>query len=557
MQLSSKAQRLAPVEDPRTTALKIAEFSWEFFSDPDLGHLQLVFNKIPQFHIDIYEIMYSPHRLFVLSTPSEFGKTTVFQIYVLYSILYELDPFITISSRVATVAQRMLFNIVDILYEHEELKRHYGSLVLQKRDRMYMNNRTSVRLTNNTVIDAIGVGGSIRSKKFGRYRPTLGIVDDPDSVQDASSKITMFKHAAWIKRDLVPRVDRDYGRVRVAGNLIAKNCTIDILRQDKRWKSKIYKAINTDKNGNYYSLWEDRFPIKELIAERDAAIQSGIKEYHDWLIERQNELVEDSEKELHGYKLSDINFEVEWIREEHRFRHRLSINHEVILPPKDDDDFAFDVVVGLGIDPAFSVSSRADYRAFPVLAKTYIPAYRFADLQHLGNTPVEIAILLDFYYNRDSIDKNIANIFDLHRRFVFDKIACEVNGAQILMEYMIRDGGYRDEFYSNFTPKFEAIKNYGVSKKDRVLRLQPKFSRLFVSKNIKNLNYFIDEVENFNSKEDDDIHLLDAIEMIDRVLKPPKVKSYKKYSNIAIANQYRRSTRDHIKNQIMQDIMAW
>lgn len=125
-----------------------------------------------------------------------------------------------------------------------------------------------------------GITGSLRGINFDDYRPDLIIVDDPQTDEMASSLEQREKTSdllfGAVKNSLAPAVDEPNAKLVMA---ITPQHPDDISQQalrDPQWTSRVFPCWTKETLGldveQQVSIWEERFPTKELRADKLAAI---------------------------------------------------------------------------------------------------------------------------------------------------------------------------------------------------------------------------------------------------------------------------------------------
>jgi hypothetical protein len=439
----------------------------------------------------------SEWRLYYISAPSEFGKTTIASvIYPLYRVFYYNEPYIVISSRVDDTAVELLDEIKNEISDNDKLISVYGD---------YRTTGLSwsdhfIELKNGSKIRALGWGGNVRGRKRGGYRITLFIGDDPEEVSDLNSESTLKAHRTWLKRSVVPRTDKEYGKVRVVGTRIGFGCTIDNLMNDPRWKGKVYKALVPDDKpiDQRVSIFEDKFSTKFLQNERLSYMKSG--ELEDWMFERMNEPVSSLNKNLKGVKY--------WRGEIERVNDQSLLHVEGILEP-------IPVYTYCAIDPAFGKADNSDPRAILSFAMGQIPVEVVGGELWMMNA----MWALEYDYNRMDPDQIIDRFLDLHKKYIYRTMVIETVGGQKIYEFISQRSMQRDMFLVNHPVNVEFVDYHPQSKEDRVYQYFKSMLQLG-QVHIRPEHYELEAEFNLFMQNPQGIHLVDAWEMAGRVAVP-------------------------------------
>lgn len=113
-------------------------------------------------------------------------------------------------------------------------------------------------------VTAFGMLSGLRGPKHGPYRPSLALIDDPDSPATVTSEKVWLKQRKKIQRDLEFGLEPKTGRIFMVGTpLHPESLVVHFSQAEKfkaRWKVLRYKAI-TDEG---VPLWPERWTLEEL-----------------------------------------------------------------------------------------------------------------------------------------------------------------------------------------------------------------------------------------------------------------------------------------------------
>jgi hypothetical protein len=171
------------------------------------------------------------------------------------------DPYIQIVS-VTAQAEEFTEAIQLELVENELLRSDWGELLTGRQAAGDWVSATNVR------VKAFGMMGNIRGGKHGPWRPTLALIDDPDSeettgtarIRDRQTR----KLTAAVNYGLEPKVSRIF----VLGTPVHGDCLVCRLTSPDRftrWTKLRYAAIRDDGT----PLWPERWTLADLRAEED------------------------------------------------------------------------------------------------------------------------------------------------------------------------------------------------------------------------------------------------------------------------------------------------
>ena len=487
-------REFAPVVDgkrlkPKELSRRIVAWSKYFLGDPELqadGHYHIK-NDVPLFHKEIYEDLANDWKLYYISAPSEFAKTTTCTlVYPLYRILECGEPYVILSSRVVDTSIERLDELKRELTENPKIIEVYGEQKVGGRDYAWSDN--VIEIKSGSVVRAIGWGGNVRARKKKSFRPTLFIGDDPEEVADIRSAAITRDHIDWLNRTVVPRMDKEYGKVRVVGTLIGLGGTLDTCMKDPRWRGRVYKALVPDDAPieKRKSIWESRWPTAFLQQERLDYMRAG--KINDWMFERMNEPVASLVKNLKGYRFHDSYFERK--------------NNQNLLWVEGYRD-PISIFTYHAIDPAFSQAESADERAQVTFGMGYLPLRD-------GKQQASIFVL-EYDFDHKDPDEVVNRAIDLHRKYYYRELIIETVAGQKIYEYIATKAMLGDPFLINNPLNTSFIDYQARSKEDRIytyFRTICALGQLYIRPQMPEMQSELDLFLQCSH-----LHLLDALEM--------------------------------------------
>lgn len=264
-----KLPELSKITLPKTKAEKvdllrvIMHTHLDKFATGTLGeHMHLA---IPDFHLEIYDMITSGHKRVACAAPRGHAKSTIISLaYVLWCALTGRKKFIIIASDTYPQAKMFLETIKTELETNEVIKGLYGS---QKTDKW---TEADIELKMGCRIMAKGAEMKFRGLKYGRFRPDLIVIDDLENDEMVESKERREKLERWFLGTLLPSLDLD-GQVVYIGTILHDDALLmKVLHKYPNWITKIYKAIQDDGT----ALWSEHLSIEKLneIKEEHVAV---------------------------------------------------------------------------------------------------------------------------------------------------------------------------------------------------------------------------------------------------------------------------------------------
>ncbi len=497
--LQNAKQAFAPTYDPVEDAKRIAAYSKFFFGDPkNVGHYWIR-NKIPRFHLKIYELLSSEPKFFYITSFRESGKSTIVQlVYVTYRIAYRLDRHILLIEKIDAEAVAVLRRLKRELTSNKKWIRVYGDVKPSRKQRLiegYMWSRHDIKTTTGIYVRSIGMGGNARGGLEDEYRFTLILGNDMQSIKHMSEPQTLKNHIDFWMRDVEPSVDSEYGKVRAIGNMLGPGCLMESIVKDPKYSGINFAAL-VDKDGNPdingRSAWEDRFPTAMLHERRDYYQKIG--KFHVFLAEWMNIITEQQKLNFAGYRF--YNGEL------------IYRNGQNILVVDLFPGYEIPVYVYRWIDPAYSDVASSDPRAAVTAALGMFPGKAWDGSQMW----IPGCWILEYKYDHANPATLINDAINDHPRFHYRGIVIEANGPQRIYQYLGIAQLQQSEFVFKNPLKFICVTRQSEEKYTRIYNdLQPKCSlgQFFIKPEHIELRSELDLFRN-NPR---GVHLLDAIQL--------------------------------------------
>lgn len=488
--------RFAPTTDPEETAKRIVDFSKFFLGDKENSAHYWIRDSVPPVHYKTYEALANEYKFYYITAPREFGKSTTVQlVYILYRIVYRLEPYILLIEKNEKAGSRVLSNIKYEIARNYKIKEVYGELKPERTrgddDKQW--SKSEARLRNGIFIRSVGMMGDVRGSLDRMYRFTMIVCNDPQNMKTMREPTTLEAHQEFWERDVEHALDHKHGKIRLVGNMLGDGCLLKYIADDPKYTGINFSAL-VDENGkpdiNGRSIWESRFTTKSLHAERDNYKAKG--KLHIFMAERMNIITDEGKKSLKGFRYHEAKFHREY-------------NQNYITTAEYGD---IPVNTYHYIDPAYASTENSDSRAGVTVALGRFPSRDYAGRIMWVNG----IWVLEYFYDHSDPSLLIDRALDLHRKYYYKGLVIEANGPQQIYEYIGNRRLMQDEFVFKNNINFIPVKRVSGNKEDRIYEsIQPK---------CKLGQFFIrpehDELENeltLFMHNPQGIHILDAIEM--------------------------------------------
>lgn len=205
-----------------------------------------------------------------LGIPRGHAKTTLIKLFILYCILFTNRKFILIIGRVASNAENILSDVIDMLDERN-IVALFGSWRLDKQ-----TDRNDLKKFSfcgrSIVIAALGAGGSVRGLNLKNERPDVMIFDDIQDADDAKSEVVSNNLEDWMLGTAM-KAKSPFGCLMIfIGNMFpGKYSLLRKIKDNPTWIKFIAGAILADGN----ALWEELRPKAGLISEFENDLAAG------------------------------------------------------------------------------------------------------------------------------------------------------------------------------------------------------------------------------------------------------------------------------------------
>lgn len=224
-------------------------------------------------------------------------------------------------------------------------------------------------LKDGTVIVAKGMGQPIRGMNYGGIRPTLLLLDDPEDENNTKTSESMEANLRWLLQGALPSLDNRYGRCIVIGTPLHQRCIVETLKNqfDKTWRTIHYSYLVEEEEG-LKSIWPEVKSVDFLLTEKAEYENAG--RVSIWYAERMCQLVGDTDQ---LFRPEDMRYWMgEYVTEQgQNYLKIVKEQGQILEEPK-----VIPVNIFIGVDPASSLSNKADYSViFPIAVDSDMNIY--------------------------------------------------------------------------------------------------------------------------------------------------------------------------------------
>jgi hypothetical protein len=209
-------------------------------------------------------------KLFAI--PRGFAKSTIAKLAAILFLKYTYFKFCLYVSKTNGHAKNAIRDIMIWLTSENE-KRLFGPSIIEKSSEteslwiMQITIRltpTSAPYMKRVIFKALGADQQVRGLNILNMRPQIVIVDDIEDNDNTTIELQP-KLDVWFMGALMKAFASE-AFVLFIGNMIRETTLLARLSKDAEWHPTVYGSI-VKRNGLLSSLWEAKFPYKNLIAE--------------------------------------------------------------------------------------------------------------------------------------------------------------------------------------------------------------------------------------------------------------------------------------------------
>ena len=272
----------------------------------------------------------SERNLFIVAFRGSSKSTILTTSYPIWSILgRQKKKFVLILGKTQQQAKQHLMNLRRELEANELLKKDLGPFCEQSDE---WGATSLVFSKYNARITAISSEQSMRGLRHNQHRPDLIIGDDIEDIESTKTRESRNKTYEWWTGEVIPAGDRNT-RIVMVGNLLHEDSLLMRIKTDiEEEKIKgVFRAYPLMLQGDI--LWPGKYPTVEAIEDERKKIGNDSAWSREFLLVT----LPNHEQVIHR----------EWFH----FYDNLPQNKE-----------SYSMLI-IGIDPAISESTRADYSA--------------------------------------------------------------------------------------------------------------------------------------------------------------------------------------------------
>lgn len=485
-------------------------FRWQYFKH---------YNKVPdaEFHTDLctllQTILHKRGVKLAIAAPRESAKSTIVTLqYIIYCICYQLEDYIVIISSTSSQASALLSNVKRELETNEHLKRDFPEVCeLSKKPKPSRWAKDNIITKNLIEVLALGTGQNIRGRRNRQSRPSLIILDDIETDEDAQNPETYQKTYDWLTKSALKAGSSEtnvvfIGTIHHYNSLLAQFTSPN---HHPGWEKQVYRSvISWSEHPELWQTW-----IKIFNNQEDFEGSSGPESARDFFDLNQEDM-EMGTKVL--WPQSKSYYDLMVLREEDGYA---SFDSEMQNDPVDPSRCLFNLKELHYWDERF-----VDEKELLDFLSYHAEFYGACDpsmgkrSRHSDNSAIIIAVrdkrdgtiyILVADIAKRAPDKMLDSIEAYHGSHKFTKFGIETNNFQELLAKELKE---RTNRRGDYLP-IEELKNT-TDKRARIEAIQP-FLKNGTVKLCSRHYALLEEMRYFPKGRHDDG--LDALEMVVRL----------------------------------------
>lgn len=219
----------------------------------------------PLFHHELIKKNFSKQNEYS-AAPRGFGKTTINQLCMMYSVANQLDKFIVIVEKTFTEASEVLRSIREEFATNERILMVYGEMIAKEKGvtQDKVKDAEGDIFINGVRLRAKGFNQPIRGLKSKEWRPTTIYCDDIEEDAHISSLDQRNKYKANFTQGIIPAVDID-GTIKMLGTILHQDSLL--MNYIKMHKGIIWRAFDV-KDPKNTLLWKERWSYERLMEKK-------------------------------------------------------------------------------------------------------------------------------------------------------------------------------------------------------------------------------------------------------------------------------------------------
>lgn len=225
--------------------------------------------ETPEFHGEIVKLWHSPEPKVVTEAFRGGAKSTLAEEFVLIKAAFQEAKNVLIVGATEPRAMERLEAIKHESETNEDLAEIFGDL----RGPVWQGHKAELR--NGVLLQAVGVGQSLRGLKYHQWRPDLCLIDDIEDDESVKNAEARAERLSWLYKTLLPALSRR-PIVRMIGNRLDAEAVIVKVANDPEWKAQRFPIRYRDvQTSEWRATWPAMFDLDWIEKSRSAYARVG------------------------------------------------------------------------------------------------------------------------------------------------------------------------------------------------------------------------------------------------------------------------------------------
>lgn len=316
----------------------------------------------PLVHYDLSDLLFSAARYVAIALFRDGAKTTLLRAYTLLRIAYGLSNTIMFVSASQEHSKTTLRWVRKQIESNPRIRAAFGLTPGSK----WTDELLEILRPDGVSVSllAVGITGQVRGFNIDDYRPDLIVCDDIQTeenvgtIEQRRKTKDLFFNA--LGNSLAPATESPLAKLVLINTPYDAEDVIETCLRDPLWQGRRFSIF--DASGK--SVWEKRYPTRQLLIEKSAAIRRG--DFSGWMREKECTIVK---SEFATFDVGNLKLWTELPK----------VRHGVIT----------------AIDPASSESTKADQNVVLTAIRSGPDVYVAAYVAARGQMPDKVAA--DFF----------------------------------------------------------------------------------------------------------------------------------------------------------------
>ncbi|MDU1603517.1 MAG: hypothetical protein E6845_11165 [Clostridium sp.] len=304
--------------------------------------------------------------------PRGTGKSTFISLALaIWCSVYKFKTYTVIASAIGDTAETFIRNIKIALADNKRIEKSFGCLY---DTRKCIVNSEKIELANRTMIQSISASSTLRGKSYANTRIELLLLDDYQKDDEVATQEQRDKKWKKFNDDVKYAIQKNNCTMVAVGTVQNEDCFYNRLRKLPTWKVRHEKGVLVDNVDDLFEsgLW---LQFKEILFNKKEYGDNALDYAKEFYLQHKNEM----QYSLLWQEFWDcLDYAISYYENPISFKQEVQgdtsaqgeVRFKTIIAESEKEINSHDFkATMLCIDPANSISNKADYSAFVVGSK--------------------------------------------------------------------------------------------------------------------------------------------------------------------------------------------